>query len=699
MGVVGKLFTAQMVGDSAKEGIKSVKKTYNDSMNNKYSTLLGTNINTSAPKEMGIRNAMNTRGTISVKKPEITASEQIDEIYKSASASSINRIDNIKRRAKNMALGISSGIEGVSRKINEIDDRNTEHIRNATRSLKSVKDTKLNILKNKDSYNKLNDIGKRNIKNFQKQQISNALKEGGKAALVTVPAVGGMIMAGKGVTKGLEKLDKRPKQNERTDMEKKIIGGSITGALMLNAIAHKKVLKPFSVGMQSATKSAKNIVENNATRAIGQEMFSKNPEAHMVAGIVKKPITKINKNLTKKHNAIENMKRATNKKVVRINGRPVRQNINNRNIINRNIINTTSQVVNNEPKSPEFYQEKLNQALERMERNNAINNSTTPNGRKKFVGNVSEHIETEVNRNGNRARIRRNINNKNYRNGKKYNNNNKYRGRKQTNLNNRTKKYNRKRFKPRFDENGPNKNASEIIDSLYKTAEVVVDPYAVQLGKEFLKGGLETIPSMVAPATLAFIVSRDISKIKKLKKKNSEQKQPSQPKQIKPKKNKEFKKVAFTLPEPINRYKNEAVDYIKQYPKKAGLIAAKSLGSTLIPGAAIYVTGRNIGGYLEKVNREDVSIRKRVREAEALKKQMEEEKLKQQNQEKKADNEELEGYDIGDVYQDINDEVYGDVLNAKKIEKKPVHIGNGVKKTFRLNDGFSKDDSDNGDDK
>ena len=658
MGAIGKILTAQTIASTGTAEAKKVGKIYQNSANNKYSTLLGTDVNPSTTKMLGARNVVNVKGESGLNKDkELTASEQINELYKNAAL-------NVTRGPKNLAAGIASKAKEISKKIDDIDVANTEHIRNAIESAKAVKRTNSRIKANKAAYKKLSDAERSNIRNFKREQRRNVLKESGKAALVTVPALGSMVLAGKGVTKGLEKLDKNPNQNERSDIEKKVIGGALTSALVANAIANKRVLKPFSTGLKSAKNSVQTIAENNIGRAVGQEILSKDPTVHMVAGVIKKPVGKVSKKFTaqRKKRLNQQLRRPTGKRIVNTRLSEGRRDVRPTRITrpSNRMYSYLGQKTNikliprNRDASLESYRDELNNISKEIRKK--MKKERIKNDRKfeleqieklknsKNPPNINPDAKTVFKSHGDGKFI-------DYENLGK---NETYKG------------YNKIH----------NKKASEEIDELYKTAAAVppvpADPYVVELGKNFLKGGLESLPGMIAPATLGYLIHRDLKTMQKLKKENNDSKAR--------KKKKTLKKVAFEMPEPVRRYGREAIDYMKKYPKKAGILAAKGLGSTLIPGTIIYMTGRNIGGNMEKIKQEQ----EREKELE-----------KNELQEKNAQNEEAEGYDIGDVYEEINDRTYSDILGAKKLEKKPIHIGNGVKKTFRLNDGARKDDNEN----
>lgn len=170
MGAIGKILTAQTIASTGAAEAKKVGKTYQNSANNKYSTLLGTDVNSNAPKMMGARNVVNTKGPSALNKnKELTASEQINELYKNASL-------NVVRGAKNLGIGVASKAKEISKKIDDIDIANTEHIRNAMESLKAVKRTNKRIKENKAVYDKLNDLKKNNIENFKENKREMHLK-------------------------------------------------------------------------------------------------------------------------------------------------------------------------------------------------------------------------------------------------------------------------------------------------------------------------------------------------------------------------------------------------------------------------------------------------------------------------------------------------------------------------------------------
>lgn len=586
MGILNKVMTASSVID----GAKNVKKTYNNSLNNKYSNILGTNVVNSKEKNyMGQNNAINMNKDTS--KKELIASEEIDALCKVA--------------------GIKDIASQVAKKTREIDLNNTQHIKNTAKAIKN-------------------------------KQFGRALKEGAKASAVTVPAAGGMILAGKGFTKTLQKLDKRENQNERTDNQKKVMGGALTTALALNALANKRALVPFGNGAKQFTKATKNIVENNTTRAIGDQL-RKSDTIHTVSQTIKNPVKKLGKKVQNNVKKNEQIARQAEFVAKQKNKKKILDDISNE-LSNKTVV----QKGNNLILPKRVYGMNKNNERRKMEE---ISNMLQDDGTSisKLVGNARQ----------NNSMNGLNINKPNY-NKPNYN----------------KPKYNKPKFNKRNrGNNGPNKKASEEIDDLLKIAG-----YPVELGKAFVKSGVNALPAMLAPAILSYAINRDLKTMQKLPDRPKKVKKAKSQK-IKKTKQKEINKVAFQVP---NINKTTVKNFALKHGKDAGMIAAKSLGSAVIPGAIVYATGRNIGGALEKVKTRDEINKEMIKNKEEQKKLIQDEVARQiqlKSASEKGSSDVTD--DIGDVYNAVSDTLNKDIRGCKEVEKKKIHIGNGVKKTFR----------------
>ena len=276
-------------------------------------------------------------------------------------------------------------------------------------------------------------------------------------------------------------------------------------------------MKPFNTGLKSAKKSIQDIAENNMSRAVGQEVLKKDPTAHMVAGVLKKPVGKISKKFTaqRKNRLNQRLKRPTEERVVnarfrKANNRP------NRSINKMFPYSSSRQKTNTNP----------------LPRNNTQNVETY----KRELSNIYKETRRKMREEARKEQINRD---------REFELEQIRKFKKSRKLNPDTKTI----FKSHGDgefidyENlGKNetyksynkihnKKASEEIDELYKTASatppappVPTDPYVVELGKNFLKGGLESLPSMIAPATLGYLIHRDLKTMQKLKKETNDKK-------------------------------------------------------------------------------------------------------------------------------------------------------------------------------
>lgn len=504
-----KLLTSAFIAMDAVDGAKKVGKAYKQT-NNTYSDALGTTVNKSS-KKMGGANA-------EIANPKL-ASETIDDMCKVAVS---------KTPIKKAIIGAKWGKRNLERGIEKIDAANTQHIRNA-----------IDAVKNK--------------------QLVRGVSEAGKASLVTLPAVAGMAAAGKGAERVMKKFDKYP-DNPENELERKVVGAGVTGALLLNAVANKRALKPATTALEIAgTKAAKY------------------------------PL---------------------------------------------NIV------------------------------------------RKSKAGNVIGQFAKQVGKQGSKAV-------KDVEKASRY-----------------SKVW---------------KKASAEIDELEKIAGKKMD-FAKDLAvNHFLKEGLKSIPYYTAPAALGFMLNRDIKNgLKKFDERNSPKEQLKEDlKDFATSKNKDVEKVAklinFDKQKVINALSKDNIRRLttKDNLRKAGVVAlergADGLGRTMFPATVTAITGRNIMNSFKKLEdgagstpQEDMANKIIIQINGApskrnLKREVSKEIDKKYSMDKKASQD--ESLDVGDILKDINDQILSDALkkdkdarNVSKMPVKKIHIGQGVKKTFRMHD-------------
>lgn len=574
-GVINNAFIAMDAVDGAKKVGKAYKQT-----NTTYSDPLGTTIKKTSPK-MGAANA-------EIANPKL-ASEAIDELCKVAIA---------KTPLKKAIIHAKLGKRNLGRGLDRIDAANTQHIKNA-----------INAVKNK--------------------QLVRGVSEAGKASLVTVPAVAGMIAAGKGTEKMLEKFDKNSKQPEN-ELERKVIGAGVTGALLLNAATGKRVIKPGVTALNIAgTKSVKYPM--NAVR--------KTRAGKVVGDFVKQ----VGNQGSKAAKAVDNANAQKMMSVARAKTRDM-----------------------------DFLKGKLydlQNGKQKLDPSAAFNALLSSEQRKVLKDGALKGMDT--------SQVANNWN--------------------------KRKQY----LSQLFDEYINSKNASSEIDDLEKLAGKKTE-FAKHLAVDhFLKEGLKSIPYYTAPAALGFMLNRDIKNgLKKFSEKESPKEQLKE--DLKSITSGGVEKVAgipfIDKQKIMNAVSKENIKRLttKESLKKGGIIAlekgADGLGRTIFPATVTAITGRNIMNSFKKLEdshgvtpQEDMANRIIIQiNGEPTKRKLKSQVSKEID--KKYSINKQASFDIGDVLKEIHKERENADLKrekeskgASKLTSKKVHVGNGVKKTFRMN--------------
>lgn len=216
---VNKVFAGMEVVD----GTKRVKKTYNDSFENKYDNILGTTM-TKGPKVMGINNA-------SLSNPKYASShELVENTYDLIKEASIKRKLKPLNKARVKAWDF----------IVDADKKNTAHLSNAAKSIK-----------NKD--------------------IKGALKHSANASKFTAPALATTALAGAGTTKLLSDLDKSP-EYDKNKLLPVVVGTGVAGSMIANSINNKNFTKSVKligdVARDAMHKQPGNMIDK--TGPVGQ---------------------------------------------------------------------------------------------------------------------------------------------------------------------------------------------------------------------------------------------------------------------------------------------------------------------------------------------------------------------------------------------------------------------------------------------
>jgi len=208
------------------DGAKKTKTTYNNS-ENKYDAMMGTTVSKNITHKNGLNNAM-------ISGPGVTASETLDLLCKQAGMK-IPSGNDVRRIVHNFSYDAKKGINKVKSKVDDLDTKNTEHLKNM-------------------------------VQNAKNKNVKETLKEGARAGKVTIPALLGMMGAGVATTKTMKRFDKE--RSPEKDLEYNTIGTGISAGLILNALSHKKVLKPAgvmaSIAGDKMMKYPLRVVKNNS---------------------------------------------------------------------------------------------------------------------------------------------------------------------------------------------------------------------------------------------------------------------------------------------------------------------------------------------------------------------------------------------------------------------------------------------------
>lgn len=224
------------------------------------------------------------------------------------------------------------------------------------------------------------------------------------------------------------------------------------------------------------------------------------------------------------------------------------------------------------------------------------------------------------------------------------------------------------------------KKASSQLDDLCKVAGTKTDYLQGVIKNKFFKSGLESLPYYAGTAVIGRMVDKKVerklkdSELYKAHKEylKSKENQPQNPQE----------KIASTGTVFL---KNPGADKILRQSLES---AVEGVGRMALPLAASAVIGRDITNSLKKMDRtstangttpDEASIQLSRRDRRQIQRDL------KGTQTKVA--EELP-QNSGDVVEEITREVEREIVGAKeKLDGEKVHIGNGVKKQFRMNPG------------
>ncbi|MGL5715933.1 MAG: hypothetical protein ACRCX2_23155 [Paraclostridium sp.] len=523
------------LGMEAVDGAKKVNSTYKDSNANKYDSILNT----------------------SIKKPDHTMGQANAVVSNNNFKSASDFIDELEKTARFTG-------KDVKKVIRDMDMKNTQNIKDAVSHAKNKK-------------------------------IGDSLKSAGKAVLPTAGAVGLAGGAGVATSKGLEKLDSS-KDRDKDTITPKLIGGALTGALILNGVKNKSMLHPVSksieIAKEEVMKQPFRIVER--TGPVGK--FATN-----TLKSVGKKGREIGKSANKERESIA------------------------RNILKREHgnMNPSKEDISSFLKKTKDFDKKYNNPTNKTKgsfkgKGSSNNQVAKPQTKEQKPSSVIDTLSD----------LRKKVHN-----------------------------YADEPVKKKVT-NGISKEASnkEFAKKVFKD--------------HFLKSGLESIPYYAAPAALGYALSTDLSK--GFKKPGSDKK-----------KDGKEKTAGF-----LNPGKKAKLEHATE---RAIERAADGLGRTVFPATVTAATGRNIMKSFDKVNhnddtdtRDDIAkVIINIGDKDKLSKRgMKKEVSKAIDDFYKSATIIDESLDVGDIREEIEKKI----LENKKIKSGKVHIGEGIKKQFRMSE-------------
>lgn len=222
------------------------------------------------------------------------------------------------------------------------------------------------------------------------------------------------------------------------------------------------------------------------------------------------------------------------------------------------------------------------------------------------------------------------------------------------------------------------KKASTEIDCMYKIAGAKTDYLGDVVKKKFFKSGLESLPYYAGTAALGYMVDRGVNK------------KIEDDKLIKARDAYMKKKQIAEIPENTEKVANAADAVFFKNPKINAVFkqslesAVEGVGRSVMPTVATAITGRNIANSFRKLDRtneegnsapDEQSIHLSRKDRRDIRKMIGSEDMG-----KTA--EDMSG---SQIIEEIMRNTETDVVGAtEKLDGDKVHVGNGVKKTFRM---------------
>lgn len=223
-----------------------------------------------------------------------------------------------------------------------------------------------------------------------------------------------------------------------------------------------------------------------------------------------------------------------------------------------------------------------------------------------------------------------------------------------------------------------NKKASEQLDEIYKMAGAKSDYLQGVVKDKFFKSGLESLPYYAGTAMIGHLVDKKVQRRLKDAELYRAHQEHLKNKQSEPLKSQEKVASAETI-----FLKNPKAD---QMLRKSLESAVEGVGRMAIPLAASTLIGRDLTNSFRKIDKDSINSSTSPDEISIQLSR----KDRRQMQKDLDNNEQIKeasdsSRDTGDVVEEIKRDIEQKVIGAKdKLDGEKVHIGNGVKKQFRM---------------
>ena len=224
------------------------------------------------------------------------------------------------------------------------------------------------------------------------------------------------------------------------------------------------------------------------------------------------------------------------------------------------------------------------------------------------------------------------------------------------------------------------KKASSQLDDLCKVAGVKTDYLQGVIKNKFFKPGLESLPYYAGTAVIGRMVDKKVERKLKDAELYKAHQEYLKGKENQPQNPQEKIASAGTV-----FLKNPGADRILRQSIES---AVEGVGRMAVPLAASAVIGRDITNSLKKMERSSVANGTTPDEASIQLSRRDRRQIQRDLKGAQTKVAEELPQNSGDVVEEITREVEREIVGAKeKLDGEKIHIGNGVKKQFRMNPG------------